>query len=71
MRNLLLLGDDPFWESVDLNYWGTNNFEWYDPAAVTTENGSLVITLAEAVDHNLNFRGGMITTWNKMCFTGG
>lgn len=21
-------GDDPYWEAVDLNYWGTNNLEW-------------------------------------------
>uniref|UniRef100_A0A0W0G5C2 Putative beta-glucan synthesis-associated n=1 Tax=Moniliophthora roreri TaxID=221103 RepID=A0A0W0G5C2_MONRR len=27
-------GDDPYWEAVDLHYWGTNNLEWYDPAAL-------------------------------------
>ncbi|PWN32148.1 concanavalin A-like lectin/glucanase [Meira miltonrushii] len=64
-------GDDPFWEAVDLHYWGTGNYEWYDPAAVTTENGNLVISLSEAPEHNLNFRGGMLTSWNKLCFTGG
>jgi hypothetical protein len=21
-------GDDPFWEAVDLHYWGTVNLEW-------------------------------------------
>lgn len=21
-------GDDPFWETADLHYWGTNNLEW-------------------------------------------
>jgi hypothetical protein len=25
-------GDDPFFEGVDLHYWGTNDFEWYDPS---------------------------------------
>lgn len=25
------LGDDPFWEAVDLNYWATGDLEWYDP----------------------------------------
>jgi len=25
-------GDDPYWEAVDLHYWGTNDLEWYDPA---------------------------------------
>ena len=24
-------GDDPYWEAVDLHYWGTNNLEWYSP----------------------------------------
>jgi beta-glucan synthesis-associated protein KRE6 len=24
-------GDDPYWEAVDLWYWGTVNLEWYDP----------------------------------------
>ncbi|MCO5598570.1 hypothetical protein L7F22_052667 [Adiantum nelumboides] len=64
-------GDDPFWEAVDLHYWGTNNFEWYDPAGVTTSDGALHITLSQTPEHNLNFRGGMLSTWNKFCFTGG
>jgi len=64
-------GDDPYWEAVDLHYWETNNLEWYDPAAVTTQNGSLVITLSQQQTHNLNYQGGMVATWNKFCFTGG
>ncbi|PWN50732.1 beta-glucan synthesis-associated [Violaceomyces palustris] len=64
-------GDDPFWEAVDLHYWGTNNYEWYDPAAITTANGALQITLSQTLEHNLNFRGGMLQSWNKFCFTGG
>ncbi|KIS70932.1 putative glucan synthase subunit protein [Mycosarcoma maydis] len=64
-------GDDPFWTAVDLHYWGTENYEWYDPSAVTTANGSLVITLDEVPTHNLNFRGGMLQSWNQFCFTGG
>lgn len=63
--------DDPFWEAVDLHYWGTNNYEWYDPAGVTTSGGALQITLSQHPEHNLNFRGGMLQSWNKMCFTGG
>lgn len=61
----------PFWEAVDLHYWATNNYEWYDPAAVTTVNGHLRISLTQHPQNNLNFRGGMIQTWNKFCFTGG
>lgn len=64
-------GDDPYWEAVDLHYWQTNNMEWYDPAAITTQGGSLVITLERKQTHDLNFQGGMMTTWNKFCFTGG
>ena len=64
-------GDDPYWEAVDLHYWATNNLEWYDPAAITTRDGDLVITLEQKQTHNLNYQGGMITSWNKFCFTGG
>ncbi|KIK67427.1 glycoside hydrolase family 16 protein [Collybiopsis luxurians FD-317 M1] len=64
-------GDDPYWEAVDLHYWETNNLEWYSPEAVTTANGSLVITLSAKENHNLNYQGGLVATWNKFCFTGG
>ncbi|KAL1752846.1 beta-glucan synthesis-associated [Schizophyllum commune] len=64
-------GDDPFWEAVDLHYWGTNNLEWYDPEAITTKDGALRITLSQKPDHGLDYMGGMLTTWNKFCFTGG
>ncbi|GJE87669.1 glycoside hydrolase family 16 protein [Phanerochaete sordida] len=64
-------GDDPYWEAVDLHYWQTNNLEWYDPAAITTKDGSLQITLSQKETHGLNYQGGMMSTWNKFCFTGG
>ncbi|KAF8203180.1 beta-glucan synthesis-associated protein-domain-containing protein [Pholiota molesta] len=64
-------GDDPYWEAVDLHYWATNNLEWYDPEAVTTKNGYLQITLSQKATHGLNYQGGMVSTWNKFCFTGG
>ena len=64
-------GDDPYWEAVDLHYWSTNNMEWYDPAALTTKGGALEITLSRKQVHGLNFQGGMMSTWNKFCFTGG
>ncbi|WFC97770.1 hypothetical protein MYAM1_000489 [Malassezia yamatoensis] len=64
-------GEDPFWEAVDLHYWATNNYEWYDPAAVYTKDGSLRIRLEQHQEHNLNFRGGMLQSWNKFCFRGG
>ncbi|SJL10124.1 related to KRE6-glucan synthase subunit [Armillaria ostoyae] len=64
-------GDDPYWEAVDMHYWSTNNMEWSDPAAVTTVNGSMQITLSKKETHDLDYQGGMVSTWNKFCFTGG
>ncbi|KAF8898908.1 beta-glucan synthesis-associated [Infundibulicybe gibba] len=64
-------GDDPYWEAVDLHYWATNNMEWYDPAALTTKGGALEITLSQKETHGLHYQGGMMTSWNKFCFTGG
>lgn len=64
-------GDDPWWEAVDLHYWATVDLEWYDPDAITTRDGKLVITLAEEPIHDLNFRSGMLQGWNKFCFQGG
>ncbi|KAH8114318.1 glycoside hydrolase family 16 protein [Phellopilus nigrolimitatus] len=64
-------GDDPYWEAVDLHYWPTADLEWYDPSAVTTSGGKLVLTMTEVQNHDLNFMSGMVTTWNKWCFTTG
>ncbi|KAF8636013.1 hypothetical protein AX15_000173 [Amanita polypyramis BW_CC] len=64
-------GDDPYWEAVDLHYWPTGDLEWYDPNAITTEGGQLVITLTEQSNHDLNFMSGMLQSWNKLCFTTG
>ncbi|CAL1705278.1 unnamed protein product [Somion occarium] len=64
-------GDDPYWEAADLHYWQTGNMEWYDPSALMTRNGSLEITLSATPNHGLNYTGGMMSTWNKFCFTGG
>ncbi|GAA5976460.1 hypothetical protein JCM10908_005507 [Rhodotorula pacifica] len=64
-------GDDPYWEAVDLHYWGTKDLEWYDPDAVITEGGDMVITMTQEPWNGLNFKSGMVQSWNKMCFTGG
>ncbi|KAJ9099481.1 hypothetical protein QFC20_005692 [Naganishia adeliensis] len=58
-------GDDPFWEGVDLHYHGTNDFEWYDPGALHTEGGALIITQTQERIHDLNFKSGMLQSWNK------
>ncbi|KAF9006595.1 glycoside hydrolase family 16 protein [Cyathus striatus] len=64
-------GDDPYWEAEDLHYWATNNREWYDPEAITTANGKLVVTFSQKPTHGLSFQGGLLSSWNKFCFTGG
>ncbi|KAF7322099.1 GH16 domain-containing protein [Mycena kentingensis (nom. inval.)] len=64
-------GDDPYWEAVDLHYWPTGDLEWYDPAAVTTRDGKLVITLSKTDTHDLEFQSGMLQSWNKFCVTTG
>ncbi|KAF8200344.1 beta-glucan synthesis-associated protein-domain-containing protein [Pholiota molesta] len=66
-------GDDPFWEAVNLHYWGTNDLEWYDPGQPTTQGGALRLTIAEADpinNHNMSYTSGMVSP-NKFCFTGG
>ncbi|KAJ3512173.1 hypothetical protein NLJ89_g3680 [Agrocybe chaxingu] len=64
-------GDDPYWEALDFHYWPTGDIEWYDPSAITTQGGKLVITMSEKSSHGLNFESGMLASWNKMCFTTG
>ncbi|KXN90403.1 Beta-glucan synthesis-associated protein KRE6 [Leucoagaricus sp. SymC.cos] len=67
-------GEDPYWEAVDLHYWGTNDLEWYDPQQATTEGGALRLRLSPSDpvnNHNMKYRSGMIQSWNKFCFTGG
>ncbi|KAF9542499.1 beta-glucan synthesis-associated protein SKN1 [Agrocybe pediades] len=68
-------GDDPYWEAVDLHYWGTVDLEWYDPMQATTSGGYLRLRIDRvnntADNHDLQYRSGMIQSWNKFCFTGG
>ncbi|UZJ53248.1 hypothetical protein CBS101457_002568 [Exobasidium rhododendri] len=64
-------GDDPFWTAVDLWYGATGDYEWYTPEQINTTNGHLQITLENKAMHNLNFRSGMLQSWNKFCFQGG
>ncbi|MCJ1243946.1 hypothetical protein MMC30_001143 [Trapelia coarctata] len=52
-------GDDPYWTA------------WYDPDAVTTNNGVLEIRFDAFQNHGLNYRSGMVQSWNQMCFQGG
>jgi beta-glucanase (GH16 family) len=42
--------------------------EWYDPSAVTTENGNLKISMTNERNHDLEYKSGMIQSWNQLCF---
>lgn len=41
------VGQDPYWEAVNLHYWQTQDVEWYDPDSITTQDGYLAITLSK------------------------
>ncbi|CCF49383.1 hypothetical protein NDA11_001892 [Ustilago hordei] len=65
-------GEDPYWQGFNGWYSGTNDYEYYTPEAInTTDDGYLQISFEERLTHNLNFRSGMLQSWNKACFTGG
>ena len=64
-------GDDPFWTAPDLWYGSTQDLEWYDPDAATTLGGTLNLVLDKFENHNLQYRSGMLNSWNQLCFKGG
>ncbi|KAL1305380.1 hypothetical protein AAFC00_002274 [Neodothiora populina] len=64
-------GDDPYWFAPDIWYGATRDLEWYDPDAATTYNGALELTLDAFPNHGLQYRSGMLNSWNQLCFKGG
>ncbi|KAL9114546.1 MAG: hypothetical protein Q9227_001627 [Pyrenula ochraceoflavens] len=64
-------GDDPYLTAVDIWYGVTKDLEWYDPDAVTTKDGVLELRFDAYQNHGLNYRSGMVQSWNQMCFKGG
>ncbi|KAF2256984.1 glycoside hydrolase family 16 protein [Trematosphaeria pertusa] len=64
-------GDDPFFQAVDIWYGATQDLEWYDPDAASTGNGTLNLKFDLFKNHGLNYRSGMVQSWNKMCYKGG
>lgn len=64
-------GDDPYFQGMDFWYGVTGDLEWYDPDAVTTQDGFLALKFEAFKNHNLNYRSGMLQSWNKLCFKGG
>ncbi len=45
--------------------------QWYDPDAITTQNGVLTVRFDAHQNHGLSYRSGMLQSWNQMCFKGG
>ncbi|KAI9753628.1 MAG: hypothetical protein M1815_006087 [Lichina confinis] len=64
-------GDDPYWTAPDIWYGATRDLEWYDPDAATTADGTLNLRLDRFENHGLEFRSGMLNSWNQLCFKGG
>jgi beta-glucanase (GH16 family) len=64
-------GDDPYFYAGDFWYGATQDLEWYDPDAVTTYDGTLELRLDRHPNHGLQFRSGMLNSWNQLCFKGG
>jgi beta-glucanase (GH16 family) len=64
-------GDDPYWTAPDIWYGATQDMEWYDPDAVTTYGGTLQLRLDQFPNHGLQYRSGMLNSWNQLCFKGG
>ncbi|KAF2190844.1 glycoside hydrolase family 16 protein [Zopfia rhizophila CBS 207.26] len=64
-------GDDAYFQGVDIWYGATQDLEWYDPDAITTKDGTLNIRFDAFKNHGLNYRSGMLQSWNKLCYKGG
>lgn len=64
-------GDDPYFQAMDFWYGVTEDLEWYDPDAASTSGGVLNLRMDAFQSHNLNYRSGMLQSWNKLCFKGG
>lgn len=64
-------GDDPFWTAPNIWYGATQDLDWYDPDAVTTYGGTLQLRLDRFPNHDLQYRSGMLNSWNQLCFKGG
>jgi beta-glucanase (GH16 family) len=64
-------GDDPYFFAGNFWYGATQDLEWYDPDAVTTYDGTLELRLDKFPNHGLEFRSGMLNSWNQLCFKGG
>jgi beta-glucanase (GH16 family) len=56
---------------VDIHYAATQDLQWYDPDMLTTKDGFLEVAFDKHRNHDLDYRSGMLQSWNKLCFKGG
>lgn len=73
-QSICITGRPVTWNGMQLREkYEANSDPWarYDPAAITTKNGYLYITLSNMSTHGMDYQGGMMSSWNKFCFTGG
>jgi hypothetical protein len=71
MNRTFYPGDDAYWTAPNIWYGSTEDLEWYDPDAVTTGDGTLQLRMDAFPNHNLQYRSGMLNSWNQLCFKGG
>lgn len=62
-------GDNQFFSGVDIHYAATQDLEYYIPEMIETKNGSLRITLDAFPTNGLQYRSGMLQSWNQLCFS--
>lgn len=61
-------GDDQFFTASDLHYDATSDLEYYVPDMITTENGSLKISMDAFKKNGMDYISGMLQSWNQLCF---
>ncbi|CAL3965426.1 unnamed protein product [Diplocarpon coronariae] len=64
-------GDDPYWTGPDFWYGATQDIAWYDPDAITTDGGTVQFRMDKFPNHGVEYRSGMLNSWNQLCFKGG
>ena len=58
LKYAITLGDDPFWEAVDLWYGATGDGGWYDPGQVTMRGRASVIMMDSNVMMKVRMTNG-------------
>lgn len=61
-------GEDQFFTAQDIHYAATSDLEFYVPDMIQTKNGTLQIKIDAFPTNGLDYRSGMLQSWNKLCF---